>query len=750
MRDTRLDLWNLSLRVLWAAASFAAWPFGTLAADAQDLAAQVEIRRTEYGVPHIQADSFEAVAFGFGYCQAEDHLPTILRGIIGARGELAATFGPDEREAGDGRHLAADRFSRQFRVYRRAVDTYHKLDPDYRTMCEGFAAGINHYAERHPAQSPELTPKVTGHDVVAYGLAGVMRFAFNRGRIIEGFLKEQSIEVAAIEPLLSGGAGMDDPQRDLARRLTPGTVNSDWSESEVGSNMWAFAPSRSRSGRALLMGNPHQPWAPVSTYYEAHLIVPGRMNFYGSTFIGRPVLTSGWNDYLGWSHTVNYPDLEEIYELELDAERPDHYRFDGSSLPLERDEVEIAVRDGDAVRIERSTFWYTPLGPVIHRTPRKAFVLRSACWENYRAYEQWLRMTQAKNFDEFRGALAMNQIPMFNICYADRAGNIYYLYNGTVPKLPHERATTKAIPALRTADLWVDFLRTDELPQLLNPPGGYVQNCNSPPFFTNLKAPLDPEKFPPYLRENSVSLRSQHSLELIGGDDKLSFDDIRERKHSPRMLVADRVKEDLLQVLGEAPENGEFATAAALLTAWDNTVLAERRGAALFAEWWKRYERAGGGFAVPWNADQPTTTPRGLSDPELARTTFREAMANITRRFGGLDATWGDTHRYRKGPVDLPLSGGSGLMGCFRVLDFQEDADGKEVARGGDSYVFMVEFSEPPRGYTVLAYSQSEIAGSPHYNDQAELFAAGRFKRAAFTDAEINQTLSKQYHPGEE
>jgi acyl-homoserine-lactone acylase len=390
------------------------------------------------------------------------------------------------------------------------------------------------------------------------------------------------------------------------------------------------------------------------------------------------------------------------------------------------------------------------LGPVVHKTKDKAFVLRSACWENYRAYEQWLKMTQTKNFDEFRQVVAMNQIPMFNICYADRAGNIYYLYNGTVPKLPHARQTTKPIPAKCTADIWTDFLRTDELPQLANPPGGYVQNCNSPPYYTNLKSLIDPAKFPEYLRENSVSLRTQHSLELIGGVDKLSLDEIRERKHSPRIFVADRVKDDLLAALGDSSESEEFAAATALLKAWDNKVAADSRGATLFVEWWKRYEKAKGQFEVAWNTDEPTKTPRGLADPNLARTTFREAMDNLKRRFGTIDVAWGDTHRFRKGPVDLPLSGGSGLMGCFRVLDFQEDADGKESSRGGDSFVFMVEFSEPPRGYTVLAYSQSEIPNSPHYNDQAALFAAGKFKRAAFTDAEINETLIKRYHPGEE
>lgn len=739
---TRIERSEFRLSLLLATVLAAILPGAKFAAaaEAKDLASQVEIRRTEYGVPHIQADTLEAVAFGFGYCQAEDHLPNILRGIVGARGELALTFGADEKDAGDGKNLAADRFSRQFRIYKRAVDTYHKLDPDYRTMCEGFAAGINEYVARHPQHAPAWAPKVTGHDVVAYGMAGVMRFAFNRSKIIEGFLKEQGVETAA--------KGTAESLRD--RPWHPGAPFGDWSEAEVGSNMWAFAPSRSRSGRALLMGNPHQPWSPVATYYEAHLIVPGRMNFYGSTFIGRPVLTSGWNEHLGWSHTVNYPDMEEIYELELDPDRPEHYLFDGGSVPLERDEVEIAVRDGSSRKVEKFTFWHTPLGPVIHKTQDKAFVLRSACWENYRAYEQWLKMTQTRSFDEFRKVVAMNQIPMFNICYADRAGNIYYLFNGTVPKLPHDRQTTKAIPAKCTADIWTDFLRTAELPQLVNPPGGYVQNCNSPPYYTNLKSLIDPEKFPLYLRENNVSLRTQHSLELIGGDDKLSLEEIRERKHSPRILVADRVKDALLAALGDSSASEEFTAASALLKAWDNTVQADSRGATLFVEWWKRYEKAGGQFAVAWNTDEPTKTPRGLADAELARTTFREAMDNVKRRFGAIDVAWGDTHRFRKGPVDLPLSGGSGLMGCFRVLDFQEDADGKESSRGGDSFVFMVEFSEPPRGYSVLAYSQSEIPSSPYYNDQAALFAAGKFKRAAFTDAEINESLVKKYRPGEE
>ncbi len=694
------------------------------ASDPAELAKRVDIRRTQYGVPHIQADTLEAVGFGFGYCQAEDHLPSIMRGIVGVRSGLAAAFGPDADKPGDNKNLDADFFNRQFRVYQRAVDSYHKLDPDYRSMCEGFAAGLNYYVAKHRQSVPAWTPEVSGHDVVAYGLAGVMRFAFNRHKILEDFLKEQGVKTASLE---------DESQ-----------------SAEVGSNMWALAPSRSQSGRALLMGNPHQPWAPVSTYYEAHLIVPGKMNFYGSTFVGRPVLTSGWNEQLGWSHTVNDPDLEEIYELKLQPGHTDHYLFDGSSLPLEREDVTVEYTLGDKRKMSMHTFWHTPLGPVIHRTPDKIYVLRNACWENYRAYEQWLRMTQAKNLDEFRATLAMNQLPMFNICYADRVGNIYYLWNGTVPKLPHASHKAEAVPAERSADVWTDLLTTNELPQLLNPPGGYVQNCNSPPFLTSLRAPLDPSKYPPYLGVNNVSLRSQHSLRLVDNDDKFTLAEVIRRKHSPGMLLAERVKGDLIAAVRSSPTTAELDSALAILEAWDNTVTAESRGSTLFTNWWQRYVNAKGKHAVEWSAAEPTTTPRGLADAPLARQLFLEAVADVKQSYGSLDVSWGDVHRLRKEGVDLPLSGGSGLMGCFRVLEFRKDADGKLAANSGDSFVFAVEFSDPPQGHTVLAYSQSEIPGAPHYSDQAPLFSSGKMKRAAFTEAEIEAQLLKRYHPGEE
>jgi acyl-homoserine-lactone acylase len=692
----------------------------TAAADAKSLASRVQIRRTQYGVPHILADTLEAAAFGFGYCQAEDHLPQVMHGIVSVRGELALTFGPDKGN----KNVEADFATRHYRIYARAVESYHQLDPDYRAMLEGFAAGVNYYVQRHADAVPAWTPTVTGHDMAAYGIAGVMRFAFNRANIVKDFLQSQGVSTTLL----------DDVDEDM-----------------VGSNMWAFAPSRSRSGHAILMGNPHQPWAPVSTYYEAHMTVPGKLNFYGSTFLGRPILTSGWNEYLGWSHTVNYPDLEEIYELDLDPARADHYLFDGGSIPLTRDDVVVKIKTDTAPRDETRTFWHTPLGPVIHRNATKVYVLRSACYENQRAYEQWLKMTQTKSYAEFRSVLEMNAVPMFNICYADRAGNIFYIWNGTVPKLPHPAHKSEAVHATRTADIWTTFHSISELPQLFNPAGGYVQNSNSPPYLTNLSAPLDPAKYPSYFGPNDLSLRTQQSLRLIHNEKQFTLEEVCDLKHFPGMLLAERVKGDLIAALKSSQPTSNVESAIKVLEAWDSTTAADSRGGTLFANWWDRYfEKGVGRFAVPWSADDPIATPRGLADIQRAVKMFTPALAEVKRLYGRPDVAWGEVHRIRKGKVDLPLSGGSGLMGCFRVLDFRPDKDHKLVASGGDGWVFAVEFSQPPKAYTVVAYSESDIAGSPHLSDQAALFSANKMKHAAFTEPEIRAQLIQRYHPGEE
>jgi len=94
------------------------------------------------------------------------------------------------------------------------------------------------------------------------------------------------------------------------------------------------------------------------------------------------------------------------------------------------------------------------------------------------------------------------------------------------------------------------------------------------------------------------------------------------------------------------------------------------------------------------------------------------------------------------------VGGCGGAFGCFRVLNFRTDADGKRSVIGGDGWVLAVEFTDTPRAYSVLAYGQSALEDSPHYGDQAEMFASGRFKRIAFTERDIDAQTIRRYRPG--
>ncbi len=225
---------------------------------------------------------------------------------------------------------------------------------------------------------------------------------------------------------------------------------------------------------------------------------------------------------------------------------------------------------------------------------------------------------------------------MFNIAYADRAGNIFYLWNGTVPELPHPAHKAEAVPAARSNDIWTRFHPTADLPQLFNPPGGYVQNCNSPPYLTNLFAPLDPAKYPAYFGANTISLRTQHSLRLIHNDRKFTLEEICDLKHSPLMLVAERVKPDLIAALrSSGSRRRSWRTRSACWSRGTTRCSADSRGGTLFDNWWDRYCAKGvGKLAVDWSAADPTGTPRGLADNERAVQTFLAALDEVTSLYG--------------------------------------------------------------------------------------------------------------------
>jgi acyl-homoserine-lactone acylase len=683
---------------------------------ARELAQQVEIRRTTYGVPHIKAENLKAFGYALAYVQLEDHGPRVAFGLFRGRGEMGRWFGRDSMES--------DFFAK--RSYALAVQHYADLEQATRDVYEGFAEGVNRYIELHPNEFPPgFVPRFTGYDIAA---------------------RDVSV------------AGPGDAQRFLARvnpqrtgRNTPSTSPPS-DEIEEGSNAWAFAPSRTKSGKAILLRNPHLAW--TAGYYEAHATIPGVLDFYGDFRIGGPFgVIGGFNKYLGWATTNNAPDLEEIYALDVDPKKPDHYLFEGTSIPLDRELVTVEYKNGDGVSTETREFWRTPLGPVIHRADGKIYIVRAAAEGDFRHGEQFLRMMRAQSLAEWKEAMRMRSRVTSNFTYADKAGNILYVWNASLPSLPHTNGgDTAAVPAHKTAEVWTHYVPWDSLPQVLNPKGGYVRNENDAPYHTNLQQVLDRSRYPANAPEPTLRLRSQHSLTLIDKTKKLSLEDVIALKNSYRMLLADRVKTDLVAAVRAASPSQQVSDAIALIEKWDNTVAPASRGGVLFEAWWRTYTQGAhpdSGFAEQWSPNAPMAGPRGLKDPARAATAFATAVEETVRRHGSFDIAWGDVHRVRvPGKVDQPVGGCSGALGCFRVLNFRSEPDNKRTAIGGDGWVIAVEFTEIPKAYSVLAYGQSARPESPHYYDQAEMFAKGEFKRVAFTEADIEAQTIRRYRPG--
>ncbi len=689
------------------------------------------IRRTEFGVVHIEATTFRGVGIGLGYTQAEDYRERVVMSLLRAKGYMGRTFGKDSLES----DFAA------MRVHERVQQTYHLLDADTRDMYDGFAEGVNRYIRANRSALPAWAqPIFHGHDVAA-GDIGTANVTAARNLVLRALRKDTVARTNA-----PPGNDADASAFDIAARPVLG------SDADVGSNAWALAPSRTTSGRAILLRNPHLNWN--AGYWEAHVTLPGKLDFYGDFRIGSAFsVVGGFNRDLGWATTNNAPDLEEVYELELDPSTPDHYRFDGTSVPVRYDEVTVRYRDGDSTGSLTRRFATTALGPVVHRTADKLYIVRAGPEGEYRAGAQFLAMMRARSLAEWKRALSMRARATSNLTYADRAGNILTIWMASIPRLPHRSGhDSLPVPAKSSADIWTRLITLDSLPQVQNPPGGYVHNENDAPHYANLRALLDTAKYPENVERGELRLRSQHALQLIANSRKFSLEEVVRRKHSMRMLLADRVKADLLAAVQASPlaTDTSVERAAAILRTWDNTVAPDSRGGLLFETWWRRYQSLArdSAYAEKWSLARLTQTPRGIGQPAKAVEALRWATIETIRKFGQANVAWGEVHRVRRGSVDVPVGGCSGALGCFRVLSYEEQPDGKRVANSGDGWVLAVEFgARVPRAFSILAYGQSTDPASPNHDDQAAMFARGEFKPVWFTAQDVRAHTKREYVP---
>lgn len=696
-----------------------------LAADdlAEKLAGQVTIHRDQWGVPHIEGPTDASVSFGFAYAQAEDYFWQIEDTYVASLGRYAELYGD--------KAVDADLLNRAFEIPQQAQADYAGIEPALKAICEAYTVGLNHYLAKNPQVKPRLITHFEPWHVLAYERHVLLEFLFGKTHAPKQ-LRKVSEEIRAA----------------------------------VGSNAWALGPSRTRSGKAMLFVNPHQPWFGYGQFYEGHLKSGEGTNFSGSAFFGGPWLTMGHNEALGWAHTVNEPDVGDVWiETFDDPQDKLSYRYgDGHRRATEWQET-LKIKTADGFQEKTFTLRKTHHGPIVGTAPdgRQLAVQIARLSEGSRL-RQALRMTKARNLAEWRAAMSELNLQMFNTCYADDAGNIFYVYNGAVPKRDPGFDWTKPVDGADPRTEWKGLHAFDDLPQILNPASAYVQSCNATPFFTTDEGNPSIGDFPAYMVQDRFDdkRRSKISRMLLREMNDVTFDQWKAAAWDTTLywplVNLSRLAVELKQL--QQSNSALAAKAQPLfdhLLDWDCRAAIDSTQTTLCALWYE--ELYGRGYPVE------TLKAEFVDNPAAKFQALVTAAGKLQAFYGDWRVKWGDVSRIQRHPnyadaasipfsdalPSLPCAGAPGPLGVVFNTYYVPPTPQRKKQYGvvGGSFIGVYEFGDKVQAATVLQFGQSSDPKSPHFMDQAELYSKRQFKPAWFEWSDVLANAKRTYHPGD-
>lgn len=704
-------------------------------------AGAAEIRWDRHGIPHIYGATIEEAVHGFGYAQMENHAEQLLLNVAAARGRYAEYFGAGPNDS----HIQHDIYIHNVRIPERSRRWLDQGGAAQRRILEAFAAGVNEYARRpgnriSPAMRKVLPVEPADFvSIMQWGMQWV--FAANDAYWLAEAWKSGNVS--------------------LKRRPIHG------------SNAWAVAPSRTVAGNAVLIGNPHIPWGASSAaiggpndppvpmealmqFMQAHLIIgdPHKpsINIAGASFIGAPYIAIGFNDVLGWTHTVNDIRPSDLFELQI---KDGSYSYGAESRKLQTRTHTLAICNAKGSCEQRKvTLEESVHGPILGRRGDLAVAMRLADVEAPALIDQYWQMAQARDFASFQQAYARLQIPYFNLIYADREGHIAYVSAG---RIPHRKGGTFAdwaqlLPGDDPSLLSDRILRWEELPKAIDPPGGFVQNSNDSPWTTTFPAVLRAADYPAWIANDQMDLRPQGGALFLQSKPRFTVDELQAGIRSTKMMMADRVLPDLLQA-SERSTDATVTAAAKVLREWDRRSNADSRGAALFERWFEVHSAQLGDKALyrePYDRMRPLVTPMGIADPDAAVASLARAARDLQALRGRFDFQWGDTHRVRLATRDenymsprlvgdFPASGNDFRMSSLHMIGYlPPDERGVRVAISGETYFQIVEFTPTgAKARWVLTYGNATRPGTAHLTDQIPAFLSGELLSVPRTRAEV-------------
>jgi acyl-homoserine-lactone acylase len=752
----------------------------------------VRIERTAYGIAHVTAPDAEGIGFGVAYAQAQDNVCQTAEHVLTVRGERSQFLGPQAAGAlGLGRlpNAQIDLFVRAHMDDAALARAGATVDPETQAMLRGYVAGYNRYLrDTGPDGLPEACRgKPWVRPMTMGDLARGTELSMIQGGL--GALAGAVLAAAPPAPGAATGQAPVDPRQAIAE-IRRHSFNDKPDGVELGSNGWAFGRNATPDGRGVLLGNPHFPWTGTNRFWEAHLVIPGKLDVMGATSSLSPVVVIGFNKDVAWTHTVSTGKRFTLYELTLDPQDPTTYIVDGRPHKMRARTITLpaaasAASAGGAAPI-RKTFYDTDWGPVLALpraglgwTARKAYSIRDVNTLNVRSMQSWMRMARAHDVAELRAAMGNQGMPWINTIAADRDGNAMYADLSVVPDVSAEMlkacAPSPAAAALingglavldgsRSACAWrrdstaamPGAIPPARMPVILS--SDWVQNSNDSFWLSNphIAPPAGISPLvgaigtPQRLRTRSGILEIEGRLAGTDGlpGKRMGAAELRSVIFRDRNMAGLLVMDDLAAACGAdaAALTPDQALGCHVLAAWDRTSDSASRGAPLFREFWRKARNVPRLWRLPFDPARPVATPAGL---DMATPATRNAVFKALGDAVGIVRTAGfaadvplaevQTRLVRGQKIAIP--GGDEFEGVLNKVESQGQSliepTGYRV-NFGSSYIQVVTFDDRgPVAQGLLTYGQSSDPASPRAYDQLPLFSARQWVPLPFHRADI-------------
>ena len=697
-------------------------------------AKKVEIIRDDFGVPHIYGKTDADAVFGLLYAQCEDDFNRVEQNYIWATGRLAEVEGEEE--------LYSDLRAKLFMTEAEAK-VYYEESPNWlKELCNAFADGVNYYLHTHPEVTPRLLTRFEPWMPMYFseGSIGGDIERVSKDKIAAFYSQQDEGTIGALE------IRKEDPDLYIDE-LEP-----------AGSNGFAIAGELTESGNAMLLINPH-----TSFYFrgEVHVVSEEGLNAYGAVTWGQFFVYQGFNEKTGWMHTSTYTDIMDDYvETISKGEDGYTYKYGDEDRPVEQIDVTLSYKVGSTLLDKKFTMYRTHHGPITQSIDGR-WVATNMMWSPVKALIQSYTRTKLSNHREFREMMDIRTNSSNNTVYADADGTIAYYHGDFIPKRNPVFDFTQPVDGSNPDTDWKGLHTVDEIITVVNPSNGWIQNCNSTPFTSAAENSPKADNYPRYMSLNRENFRGVHAIRLLKKANNLNLDRLIEMAYDPYLPAFELSIPDLIKAYDASQSKSpEMNDAITVLREWDYTVSATSVGMSL-AHFYCQYYLREASFPVGLN-DMQKIEYIGKQSPQSEKLAFlQKSIDHLKQDFGNWNIPWGEISRFQRlnGDVDLqfdddapsiPVGMSTSRWGALAAYGMRTKQKTKRIyGTRGNSFVAVVEFGNRVKAKSMLAGGQSGDPDSPHFYDQAQRYADGKFKEVAYYKEDVLAKSKEIYSPGE-